>query len=165
MSESNNNESNNIITEATSSRERDDLNSNSIFDVGRNRNVDVDSSDFECKIEDGPEDDDYLETLDRKVSEIINSSRNLPGNKGSYGGSGRRRKEKISPGSARRISTASGNNNTIDDVVRFDENDGGGESTDSGESSQEELGRNANRWSDADESDDGNTKFMLRRRR
>lgn len=80
---------------------------------------------------------------------------------------------RISPGSARRVGTfiqPNENNNPAvrDNVVRFDDEDGGGESTDSGDD-RDELPSGEEKWSEAaesgDDSDLDNPRFMLRRRR
>jgi hypothetical protein len=184
----------------------DVVNSNSIFGRFSRRDSLNSTSDDECVIEAPAEkeieaDDRYLENLDRKVYEIINrgcgeATGDVSGmSRGDRSGSGRTRRslrkshcgipEKVSPGSARRVSTKScPNNNLVDqnEVVRFDDEDGDADSTDSREEEEEEeeekaaeggkcvvekTGTNSGViWSDdADDSEEDNPRFMLRRRR
>lgn len=147
--------------------------------------------------------DDHLETLDRKISDIMNRgdlsrsnsdkygplSFSYKSNNGSGGSRRRKRSDKISPGSARRLANNNARNSPGgggSDAVRFEEDvdDGGGESTDSRD--EEECSRTAAAavvvsanpassaaattssvlWSDdADDSDEDNPRFKLRRRR
>ncbi len=135
--------------------------------------VDSSSSDFECKIiAADAADDDYLETLDRKVSEIVNRERNpLPGGPAAFARSGsRRRSSRVSPGQARRVSSSTSitattptqNQPAVKDVIRFDDSDSGGETTDSRDEDEDEAP--PRRWSDDDTDSDSNPRFMLRRR-
>lgn len=162
-----------------------DANQNQEYSLGHQRGSDSSSSDGddECKIVPGPIDDDYLETLDRKVYEIMNRdrTRNLPGSRSSadlsrsnsekYGplsmgySQRRRASNQQLPGGPPSADMNAPSSIVGEEVVRFDDEDGGGESTDSRDSSPEDLG--GIHWSDdPDDSEDelDNPRFMLRRR-
>merc|ERR1719245_700027 len=147
-------------------------------------------------------DDRYLQNLGRKVSMIAAEASQAQASanglqRGDRAGSGRaarRSLRKISPGTARRLSTVSNNNNSSDvlsprnlahdqheqeqqypaagvvggDVIRFDDDEyGDADSTDSREEEEfEGEGQRAAKWSDdpADDSEEENPRFMLRRR-
>lgn len=144
-----------------------------------------------------PDDDDYLETLDRKVSEIMNRGRqpvtstsltscaaglqassstpasflqvqslNQNGNLSAPSASAPLFQSR-SPGMAKRVSHEQGQagNGGGEGLVRFDDEDGGGESTDSDLEDEHPVdGANSNGEDDLD-SDLDNPRFMLRRRR
>ena len=149
---------------------------------------------------DPDDDDDYLETLDRKVSEIMNrgrqpvtstslipaagmqassstpasflqvQSQNQNGNISAASASAPLFHNR-SPGMAKRIGhdqiqTGSGGNGGGEGLVRFDDEDGGGESTDSDLEDEHVVeAANSNGEEDDLDSDLDNPRFMLRRRR
>ena len=114
-----------------------------------------------CHIEDHTADDDILETLDRKVSEVINRCR-LNSSSASMQGGGtsdkygplsfsynKKKPSNPSPGSAKRISLTSG-------MVRFGNDDEDDQvADDSSSSSSQEDGEDQGHWSEEEDGGGG----------
>ncbi len=113
------------------------------------------SSEEECQIVDDDPDNDILETLDRKVSEVINRSRfnsspNILGgnmNSETYGPLSFSYNRRSSPNTNRRLSPAT----LASGLVRFDDDDEdklGGVLTDDSSADDQDHNDKVNKWSD-----------------